>query len=168
MGVCFFNQFCPLCPQTCTAGLCSCCCSWGKTFRTRRWSWWTGPSRISPSRTACSCEYLTLVAPSSLHSAPVPAEVATGQKGGEERARGDGPPSGAVLSLYHMHPPPRPQPSRLLDFSRTILLSCFHTSLALRQGRTLTSGWSCMGPAWKRKEPWLVPPKGWPPNSAAP
>lgn len=40
-------------------------------------------------------------------------------------------------------------------------------SVALRQGQTLNFGWSCMGPVWKKKGPWLVPPRDLLPNLAA-
>jgi hypothetical protein len=44
-----------------------------------------------------------------------------------------------------------------------------HTCVTvLRQSLTLNCGWSCMGPVWKRREPWLVLPRGLPPNSVAP
>lgn len=71
--------------------------------------------------------------------------------------------------MYHIYPPPLPPtPHASLDFPRTVLLSSSHTPTALRQGRTLNCGWSCMEPAWKRRGPWLVPPRDLPPNSAAP
>lgn len=43
-----------------------------------------------------------------------------------------------------------------------------HIPTVLRQGQTLNCGWSCTGPVWKRRGPWLEPPRGLPPNSAAP
>lgn len=78
-----------------------------------------------------------------------------------------GLPCGAVLNLYHMHPSPTPILHASLDFPRTVLSSS-HNSVALKQGQTLNFDWSCMGPAWKRRGPWLVPQRDLPPSSAAP
>lgn len=44
-------------PQSCTAALCSACCSWGPRSMTPPWCWWTGPSPTSASRALSSCEW---------------------------------------------------------------------------------------------------------------
>lgn len=78
-------------------------------------------------------------------------------------------PSGAFLYLYHIRPPPQPVPPLAsLDTAGTILLSSSYAPIALRQGQTLNCDWSCMGPVWKKRGPCLEPPRGLPPNSAAP
>lgn len=101
-----FNVFISLYFQTCTAGLCSYCYSWGNRFRTQRWSWWTGPSQTSLFRTMSSCEWLAC---GSFLSSSSPAAAPVGLLWGMEVERTErqmacGHPCGAVLSLR----PPSP------------------------------------------------------------
>ena len=85
---------------------------------------------------------------------------------GREGGRELGLACGAVLYLHDIHPNPSAAPWTGPDYPP--LLASSHIPTVPRQGQTLNCGWSCMGLAWKRRGPWLEPPRGSPPNSAAP